>query len=273
MLLALSSHRSIGDLLTSTDVWTVLTKDVLIAAGILFVTVGLSRLARSRLRAGLQRSGMQAAVAILLSRLLWMVVWLVGVAAVLFTFGVGLTPLAAFIGVVGLAASLALQQVLQNLVAGVYLLVERPFHIGDLIAVVGPAGVNHEGVVEDVQMRTTHLRNDADELILVPNSSIFAGVVTNRSAVGGYASTVSVTFPRSVDPGGVRERIPSVVEHVPGVLSEPGPRLRVDKVGKDDWTGSLVLWLANREAGTGLVWAVASAFPQATVNTGDGGSA
>jgi small-conductance mechanosensitive channel len=185
-----------------------------------------------------------------------------------YVFQGGLAPLAAFIGVVGLAASLALQQVLQNLVAGVYLLAEQPFRIGDYIAVVGPAGANHEGTVEDIQMRTTHLRDRHDELIMVPNSAIFSGVVTNRTAVGGYVTTVSLTFPRDSDPGEVRHRVSDVLTGLGSILPTPKPELQVDKVDKEEWTASLLFWTLPHAAPSDALWAIGRAFPEATINAG-----
>ncbi|HLJ66672.1 MAG TPA: mechanosensitive ion channel domain-containing protein, partial [Chloroflexota bacterium] len=195
--------------------------------------------------------------------------WIVGFLLILNILGIGLTPLAAFVGVLGLAASLSLQSVLQNLVAGVYLLAERPFRIGDFIAVIGPGGANHEGRVEDIQMRTTHLRSRDDELILVPNSAIFSGVVTNRTAVGGFVQHVHVTFPRDKDPEEVRVTILHLLGSLPTVLPAPAPRLRVDRVADDKWTGALSIWASSHEAASDAVWAIAREFPEAAVDDGE----
>src|SRR5947209_5530539 len=203
------------------DLWP----GVVWSVAILVATFAVSRLASMRLRSALARGGFQLNVAILLARVIWLAVWVVGFLLVLYQFGIGLTPLAALIGVLGLAASLSLQTVLQNLVAGVYLLAERPFQLGDFIAVVAPAGVDHEGCVEDIQMRTTHLRNRDNELILMPNSAIFSGVVTNRTAVGGYVRHLTVTFPRTTDIEAARARMVPLLQNLPTLLPAPAPRL------------------------------------------------
>jgi small conductance mechanosensitive channel len=255
--------------LTSADPVVLLVIEIIKALIVVVLTLILSHLARRRLRGGLLRAGFQLNIAILLARFLWLGVWAVGILVVLYYLGIGFTPLAAFVGVVGLAASLSLQQVLQNMVAGVYLLAERPFQIGDYVSVVGPAGVNHQGRVEDIQIRTTLLRSPDDELILVPNSSIFGGVVTNRSAVGGQVSHVTIAFPRETDPNAVRDQVLPLLHGLPAVLATPQPELRVDKVSKDDWTACLSFWAGTSNASSDVVWAIAHAFPQATVNNGD----
>jgi small-conductance mechanosensitive channel len=234
---------------------------------VLVITFAVAHYASGRLRAALERGGFQLNTAILLARSVWFAIWAIGVLYLLYRLGVEPSALTAVIGVVGIALGLSLQAVLQNLVAGVYLLAERPFKIGDVIAVIGPAGANHEGKVEDIQMRTTQLRNRDDELIMIPNSSVFGGVVTNRTAVGGYVGHVSVTFPRQTDPEAIRERIVPLLQRLPSILPHPGPQLRLDKMGKDDWTASILFWVHEVGATSDAIWTIGRAFPEACVDT------
>jgi small conductance mechanosensitive channel len=249
-----------------------LAPGVVAALLVLVLTYVISRLASGRLEHALERGGFQVNVALLLARLLWAGLWTVGFLLILNLLGIGLTPLAAFVGVLGLTASLSLQIVLQNLVAGVYLLAERPFAIGDFIAVVGPYGANHEGEVEDIQMRTTHLRSSDQELILIPNSAIFSGVVTNRTAVGGFVQHISVTFPRKTDLEEARAGVSGLLKELPDVIATPEPRLRVTRVEADTWTAAVSLWARSRDAAAQASWAIGRAFPDATID-GTGGTA
>ncbi|MDQ2745604.1 MAG: mechanosensitive ion channel family protein [Chloroflexota bacterium] len=232
------------------------------------LTYGISRVASGRLRSTLHRGGFQLNAAILLARALWLVLWIVGLLLVLGSLGLGLTPLAALVGVAGLAASLSLQVVLQNLVAGVYILAEHPFQIGDYISVVGPGSLDHDGRVEDIQLRTTHLRNSDDELILVPNLAMFSGVITNRTAVGGFVRHLTLTFPRQTELDDARQRLLSLLTQLPTVLTFPQPHLRVDTVSTDTWTGCLSLWARGHSAESDAIWAIARAFPEVSVNEG-----
>ncbi len=248
------------------DALATLIQPTILSLVIVILALGVSRRSSDRMRSTLTRGGFQDNIAILLARTLRIAVLVLAVLAVLYQFGVGLTPLTAFIGIVGLAASLSLQQVLQNLVAGVYLLAERPFALQDTIQVVGPNGVNHEGRVEDIQMRTTHLRSRDDELILVPNAAIFGGVVTNRTAVGGCVNHIIVTFPRDVDPNNVRASAFPLLLKLPHVMQSPQPELRVDNVGKESWTATISFWSAATDITSDIIWQFAHAFPDATVN-------
>jgi small conductance mechanosensitive channel len=258
------SIRSFPDSLGS------LAPGIVAAMVVLAVTYVISRLASGRLEKALERGGFQVNVAILLARFLWAALWVVGFLLVLNLIGIGLTPLAAFVGIVGLTASLSLQAVLQNLIAGVYLLAEKPFAIGDFIAVVGPLGANHEGEVEDIQMRTTHLRSRDKELILVPNSTIFSGVVTNRTAIGGFVQHFAVTFPRETDLERARSGVAGILRGIPDVITPPEPRLHLTEVGAETWTAAVSIWARSWEASAQAAWAISREFPEATVD-GTGG--
>lgn len=237
---------------------------------ILAITFIAARFFSTRLRRQLLRTGITINIAILLGRAGWIGVWIAGIGALLYYYGVSPTPLAAFIGVVGLAASLSLQQVLQNLVAGVYLLAEHPFAIGDVVAVIGPSGLNHVGKVEDIQMRTTHLRSLDDETILVPNAAIFSGVITNRSVIGGHAVHTTVIFPRSIDLEAARAGTLDVLGSTRPVLRDPAPEFRVTCMSHETWTAVVTFWAERLDAASDVIWAIGRQFPDAQVNAQDG---
>src|SRR6266851_7692913 len=70
----------------------------------------------------------------------------------------------------------AIQDILKNFFSGVYLLLERPFRVGDTIRVK-----DQLGVVENIGVRTTLLRTSDNVQVLVPNATVFSEVVTNHT--------------------------------------------------------------------------------------------
>lgn len=94
--------------------------------------------------------------------------------AMLELFGVPVAGLMAGAGVAGLAVSLAAQSTLSNLIAGITLVMERPFGIGDYI-VLG----SFEGTVEEISFRSTKLRTPDNCQITVENSKVSAEYIQN----------------------------------------------------------------------------------------------
>jgi len=97
-------------------------------------------------------------------------VWVLGI------LGVEQASMLATFGACGLALSLATQDILKSFFAGLYLLFEKPFLIGDEVQIK-----EYVGRVENVGFRATALRTADNVLVIVPNSVVFADVVSNRS--------------------------------------------------------------------------------------------
>lgn len=96
-------------------------------------------------------------------------VWVVGGLMVLGEFGIDVKPLLAAAGIGGLAIGFGAQSMVKDLISGVFLLFDDRVRVGDVVEVAGVSGV-----VEDIRLRTTSLRDLAGNLHLVPNGEIRA---------------------------------------------------------------------------------------------------
>src|SRR6266566_8269243 len=143
---------------------------------VLVVAFISGRLALNWTGRAMRRARVDLGTQILVKRAL-LVIWLiVTLLVVLGILGVNPAGLLAVAGAVGLAFSLAIQDILKNFFSGVYLLLERPFRVGDTIRVK-----DQQGVVENIGVRTTELRTSDNVQVLVPNAVVFAEVVTNHT--------------------------------------------------------------------------------------------
>jgi small-conductance mechanosensitive channel len=151
----------------------------LIEAQAVFVLVAslvCVRLALNWIGHAMRVSRVDAGTQILIKRFLivgWLIVTLLFVLGIL---GVNPAGLVAVAGAVTLAFSLALQDILKNFFSGIYLLLERPFRVGDTIRVK-----EQTGVVENIGVRTTQLRTVDNVQVLVPNATVFGEVVSNHT--------------------------------------------------------------------------------------------
>ena len=97
--------------------------------------------------------------------------------AALSNLGVNTTSFIAVLGAAGLAVGLAFQGTLSNIGAGVLLIFFRPFKVGDFIQAAGESGV-----VEEINLFSVLLKTGDNKQIIIPNSSIIGGNITNFSA-------------------------------------------------------------------------------------------
>ena len=145
----------------------------------------------------------------------------------LVTAGVPLAFLLTFGGLASLAIGLAFQDVLRNVLAGIWLLVERPFRIGDLITISDMAGV-----VQNITLRTTALRTGDGRLAILPNLTVFSGIVVNSSAYGQRRYTVSVRIERDHDLEAAMRAARRELEATREIATNPAPRVDVQLDGE-----------------------------------------
>ncbi len=164
---------------------------ILLAILVLVLFLILARVLRTTVRHLTDRASSNANLPILLSNLVYVGLLIVGALAIFSIFtGAGLSNLLTVLGLLSLAISLSVQDVLKNFVAGVYLLLEQPFSIGDRIKVR-----DIEGKIENIEIRTTRIHTDEGVQVFIPNSIVFSEVVTNRTAYRQRLGTLRFTIP------------------------------------------------------------------------------
>ena len=142
---------------------------------VLAVTLGLARAASDAVRAGaLAHSGVSGSATIFVN-ITRVLVLALGALIMLNSVGVSITPLLTALGVGGLAVALALQDTLTNLFAGVHILASRKVQAGDFIQLDN----GQQGYVVDTNWRNTTIRELPNNLVIVPNATLAASIVTN----------------------------------------------------------------------------------------------
>jgi small-conductance mechanosensitive channel len=143
---------------------------------ILLIAWAVSWVARRQIEPMMSRRAFGRNGALLVGRVLSGAAFIGALLAILGSFGANWTGLLAVLSAFTVAIGLSLQDVMKNFFAGIILLLERPFQIGDRVKVR-----DVEGEIQGIDIRTTLIRNTEGALVLVPNSLMFTEVLTNRS--------------------------------------------------------------------------------------------
>ncbi|BDH58582.1 mechanosensitive ion channel family protein [Tsukamurella sp. PLM1] len=123
--------------------------------------------------------------------------------------GVPINALVAPATVIGAALGFGAQRIVQDLLAGFFLITERQYGFGDVVNLSLTGGSEAEGTVSDVTLRVTKLRNTDGEVITVPNGQIVKA--TNLSKDWARA-VVDIPLPKTVDMGKVNTLLHRVGE-------------------------------------------------------------
>jgi small-conductance mechanosensitive channel len=185
---------------------------------------------------------------------------LLGVSWLVAALGASWTAVVASLSVATVALSLSLQDILKNFVAGVYLLLEQPFKIGDQLVVRGVAGE-----VQGIEIRTTILRTEEGLQVLIPNNVIFTEVLTNRSAYG--TRRVALQLANVTAPFADLSRLVSdALGEFEQIERTPAPKLTIQKVNGDTTTLAVEYWQHGAGAPLPAVLAaLREAFPGADI--------
>lgn len=192
---------------------------------------------------------------------------LLGISWLLAALGANWTAVLASLSAITVALGLALQDVLKNFVAGIYILIEQPFKIGDRIMVKTVSGE-----VEGVDIRTTTLRTEEGLRVLVPNNVVLNEIVTNRSAYDTRLVALQLADAH-VKFHDINRLIHEALAPFTEIVQVPAPRVTIQKATDEQATIGLEYW--QRGAGVALPDVIArlnQAFPDATitVSTADG---
>ncbi|KOX41491.1 mechanosensitive ion channel protein MscS [Streptomyces purpurogeneiscleroticus] len=142
------------------------------------------------------------------------------------------------LGIGGVAIGFAFRDVLQNLLAGILILLTRPFVIGDQIR----AG-SHEGTVEDVWVRATVLRTYDNQRVLIPNATLFVDKITVITAHDKRRLAFPLTIGNGDDICQARLVIVEALRGTEGVLADPPPEALVTGLGAAGVDMTARLWI------------------------------
>jgi len=164
----------------------------------------------------------------------------VGMAFALAGFGNILLALATVAAAATLAVGFALQDVIRNFVAGVFIYTDRPFRTGDWIE-----WGNNSGFVEDISLRVTRVRTFDNEHLTVPNSQLTDGVIKNydKHRRLRLKFTFRIGFRDDIDRA--TQIILEEAAATEGVLADPEPSVKLIEINESSFGLQSRIWISD----------------------------
>jgi len=166
----------------------------------------------------------------------------VAVAAAVAGFPAILSAFATITGALSLGISFAAKDILENFVAGIFILKDKPFEVGDYIEWDG-----NKGIVREIDLRVSKLDTFDNEQITVPNSDLADAVVTNPVANETRRVPFDFGIDYEADIDLAREIIISEALEIEGVLAEPAPTAPVTELGDSAVVLNGRVWIDPQE--------------------------
>jgi small-conductance mechanosensitive channel/CRP-like cAMP-binding protein len=159
-----------------------------------------------------------------------------------FVFSLSLQGLLATSGIIAIVLGLALQSTLGDVFSGISLSIEKPYRIGDEILLDGGA----EGEVIEMNWRSTHIRNSANDIVIVPNSAIAKMRIQNHSAgTRRYSGSLTVVVDNRNEPKLTLDILKQAAMTCPSMLEDPAPSAEATEIKGDRLTYAIYFSTAS----------------------------
>jgi small-conductance mechanosensitive channel len=208
--------------------------------------VGVARTVQNLTLRGLNEKRIDINLRTFISRMFYIVALIIIGFWILSIWQIPLGIPATAVSVISVVVAFAVQDILKDLVAGFYILVERPFFIGDQISVTIAPTVIYVGKVQDVKLRATKVRLVAGEEITIPNSILFGGAVINNTYYSERRAAITVTLPGAdFSSEETVARIQKALAEIPTIIPKPEPVVIFSKYVEGKVILLVRFWMAS----------------------------
>ena len=183
----------------------------------------------------------------LLNKFSGVVIFAIAILLALDVLGINVVPFVAGAGIAGIAVGFAAKDTLSNLIAGILLIIDRPFEVGDRIELwSAPQGSATWGDVIDIGLRATKIRTTDNIVVIIPNNEIMMRDIVNYTTI---STDIRVRIPIGVsydtDVKKAKSVILKVAETAEWVLKAPPPVVVVRQFGESSVDLQLRVWIKD----------------------------
>ena len=208
------------------DLWNRIVKigpEWLVALAVIVVAWILARLLRKLVQKVVGRTSTEGHIDILIARGVEAVIIAIGVILALSEVGMSLSVAMAALGLASVGIGFALKDILGNLLAGVILLVQHPFTIGDQVRVG-----EQEGTVENVRVRDTQVLTYDGERVFIPNQTVFNSPIINYTSTPTLRNDIRIGIKYAEDIEKARQIAVKILSTSVGTKNQPRPLVLVE---------------------------------------------
>lgn len=217
----------------------------LIAALIIFLlSLYLAGVISKLIKNNMRKRGSDQELIILVNQITRWTVIVLGVIAALQQIGFDVTSFLAGLGILGFTLGFALQDVSKNFIAGLLLLLQQPFDIGDSIEVG-----DYRGTVLDVEIRATEILTFDGLYVNIPNGDVFTSAIINYSRKNTRRLSLDVGVAYGTDLAKVREIVSEALLEIHGVLTDPAPEVVFNTFGDSSINFTAYYWIDTTDPG------------------------
>lgn len=211
--------------------------NVLTAVLIFVASLYFAGLISNLLKKVLNKRNADREVTILLAQVTRWSIIVIGTISALHRF-FDVTAFLAGLGIIGFTVGFAMQEIMQNFVAGVILLVQQPFEVEDVIETD-----QFTGSIQAINLRTTEMKSLDGRIVIIPNAKILANPIVNYTRADMRRVELNVGVSYDANPAEARQAVMDALPNVPGFVGEPEPMVVFHTFGGSSIDLSAYFWI------------------------------
>lgn len=183
----------------------------------------------------------------LLNKFSGVIIFAIAILLALDVLGINVVPFVAGAGIAGIAVGFAAKDTLSNLIAGILLIIDRPFEVGDRIELwSAPQGSATWGDVIDIGLRATKIRTTDNIVIIIPNNEIMMRDIVNYTTISSDIRVrINIGVSYDTDIKKAKSVILEVAKTAEWIVTNPPPRVVVRQFGESSVDLQLRVWIKD----------------------------
>lgn len=215
---------------------------ILIALAVIIVGLIVVKIILAIVKRQLAKTKIEKTIQSFVMSVLKFTLYLILIFAILSSLGISITGLTVVFTALSLAVSLALQDILKNLVNGFIVITTNILKQGDWVQAGGS-----EGSVSDVKMLYTILKTADNKKVYIPNSSILSGNIVNFNTLGYRRVDLDFTIAYDSDVDKAKQIVKDVFASCEMVYEDPAPSVVLSNLGESSITLTAKVWCSSAD--------------------------
>jgi small conductance mechanosensitive channel len=233
--------QSFQDLLAS---FILFLPKVVVSLMVFIATPLLAKLLTRMAQQAMERRQVAPEAILVVRKLVRWGIIILGVTVALQQVDFNVTAFLTGLGVLGFTVGFAIQDVSKNFVAGLLLLLQQPFKIGDGVSIG-----DYSGSVQAVSLRATEICTWDGKYVLIPNADVFSSAITNFSQASRRRLDLTLGVAYDTDLEAARRAALEAITSIEGVQSDPAPKLVFSAFGASSIDFTLYYWIDTTQVG------------------------
>ncbi len=217
-----------------------LLKDIIVSVIIIIASLGIIKWTSTFINKTGKKFETEPTLIQVVNELIRYTVYAIALTIILNEIGINITAIALSLGIVGIAVGFAARDTISNFIAGLFVLADKSFKVGDIIEIA-----DQKGKVMLMGFRVTKLITPDNNIVSIPNSNFSKNVHVNHTPLEEKRVDLDINVPYNVEIQNLRNKFIKILEDHDWALENPKPNFIINELSDTGIKSTLSVWVVD----------------------------